>query len=215
MMVIVGTASLLAADTPIVLHQEKTKQVWQKMIAKLRSDDKKDRDEIGQLILQDRQRLVTELQQIVREFIADKKKQEIATAAIILLGKLRAVEAIPILVEHLILPPVALRPTVTAPPSPLKAHPSAGALIEIGSPSLRPLLKKVEVSSDEGTLVLAAIVINGILGPDLAVAAVELRLEQQKDAKVRQRLSKLQERIDKVERFTNWQPEKPSIPFDR
>ena len=54
------------------------------------------------------------------------------------------------------------------------------------------------------TLVLAAVVIKQILGPDLAVAAVKLQLEQQKDAKVRQRLLKLQERIDKVERYMKW-----------
>lgn len=212
--IVVCTTGLLAASAPIVLAQEKPEQDWRKMLARLRSDDQKDRKEIGQLILQDRQRLVAELQQIVREFAADEKKQEIARPAIVLLGKLRAVEAVPVLVEHLNLPPVTL-PGAPRLISPIEANPSVGALIEIGSPCLQPLLMKVEESDDRGTLIQAALVLNQVLGPDLAVAAVKLRLEQQKDAKVRQRLFKLQERIDKVERFTKWEPERPSIPFDR
>jgi hypothetical protein len=180
------------------------------MITRLRSEYLKDRKDVEQLILQDRQRLVAELQQIVREFAADEKNQEIAKTAIVLLGKLRAVEAVPLLVEHFQMrTPVSQQSGVVSPMrSPLE-NPAVGALIEIGSPCLQPLLKKVEESDDRGTLILAAVVVNQILGPDLAVAAVRLRLKQPKDDKVRERLLKLQERIDRVERYTKWQIERP------
>jgi hypothetical protein len=209
--VVVCTAGLLAAGAPLVLDkdQEKIEQGWRTMITRLRSEYLKDRKDIEQLILQDRQRLVEELQQIVRQFAADERRQEIAKTAILMLGKLRAVEAVPLLVEYLVLPPVERPPGTRQLVPPQVAHPSVGALIEIGSPCLQPLLKKVEESDDRGTLILAAVVVNQILGPDLAVAAVKLRLKQPKDDKVRERLLQLQERIDRVERYTKWQIERP------
>jgi len=78
--------------------------------------------------------------------------------------------------------------------------PHVQALIDIGLPSADPLVKKVAQSDDEVIRERAAIVIDQILGTDMAVFFVRDRRDREKEEVKRQRLDRLLEQIDKVER---------------
>src|SRR4051812_11775637 len=73
--------------------------------ADLRSSDNARRSAAAQEIFLERQRLVDELQAIVRQNAdrEDKRSREITLTAVGLLGQLRAAEAVPTLVQHLTL----------------------------------------------------------------------------------------------------------------
>jgi len=120
-----------------------------------------------------------------------------AEAAILLLGELRAKKAAVGLVEML---KFTIQPAGFAP---IRFHaeaPQIAALIEIGLPSLDPLIRKVASTDDEVIRERAGIVIDQILGTDMAVFFVRDRRDRETDDTKRQRLNRLLDQIDKVER---------------
>jgi len=123
------------------------------LLKQLRSDDPKARERARTLALRDRARLVAEL----RAIVADKKMQverlPTVVNAIRLLGDLRAMEAVPKLLEMILfdrvhgLPPFQfiIRSPAPATLDPAKMsheYPCVGALIEI-RPPIRMLLQKL------------------------------------------------------------------------
>jgi hypothetical protein len=78
--------------------------------------------------------------------------------------------------------------------------PQIGAMIQIGLPCLDPLVKKVGASDSRVVLERSAIVIDEILGTEMAILYVKDRCRREADPVRRQRLQRLEEQIDKLER---------------
>ncbi len=118
-----------------------------------------------------------------------------------LLGDLRLAEAVPFLVEQLeFTRPMPVGTGVSGGWTPLvQTTPQLYALIQIGMPSLEPLLKKVVESQSPLIVERAAVVVDGVLGPDLAPLFVAKRVERERDDAKRARLLRLQEEIGKLE----------------
>lgn len=97
-----------------------------------------------------------------------------AKDALLVLGKLRASEYVPLLIENLTFQVFYLetnRPQTTA-----DQYPAVQALIDIGSPALRPLLQRLE-TEDGGTLGrTGATVLRGVLGERWATAILEYEI---------------------------------------
>lgn len=125
----------------------------------------------------------------------DSASRALAEPAIAALGKVRAVEAVPVLVKYLTNPGTS-RPGQFAGPMPLGAAlPAVAALVEIGSPVINPLIDRALGGDDEAVTTCAAIALAKILGPDLAAAAARLRVGPGADADRARRLDRLASRI--------------------
>jgi HEAT repeat protein len=120
-----------------------------------------------------------------------------AEAAISLLGELRDKDAATGLVEML---KFTMNPTGPSGRKLYHTTPKIPALINIGLPSLDPLIRKVASTDDEVIRERAGIVIDQILGTDMAVFFVRDRRDRETDDTKRQRLNRLLDQIDKVER---------------
>jgi hypothetical protein len=128
-------------------------------------------------------------------------QQKNVVLAMMLLGELRMYEAIPLLIQHIDEPNFSRGGIgVSGPWTPLlRRMPSVHVLIQIGMPSLEPLLKKVVESDNRVIFERAALVVDGVLGPDLAPVYVAKRIEREADATKRGRLVRLQEEVAKLE----------------
>jgi hypothetical protein len=144
-----------------------------------------------------RKQIVRRLQQIAGRGVKGELPEANTEMAILLLGEFRAPKAAEGLVEILkfnIHPP--------GPSANILYHhtPQVMALIQIGLPSLDPLIKKVATTDDDIIRERAAIVIDQILGTDMGVFYTRDRQNRENDPLKRQRLKRLTEQIDKTER---------------
>jgi hypothetical protein len=142
-------------------------------------------------------RILGGLEIIAMEGAAGRLPETSTEEAMLLLGEMRSKKSVPILVENLkFTKPFRARSRVRLFPD----TPQIPALIEIGLPSLDPLVKKVASTDDDLIRQRAAIVIDQILGTDMAVFFVQDRVEREKDAAKKERLKRLAEQIDTTER---------------
>lgn len=143
---------------------------------KILSGDRNKIEEGKMEIVKRRKQQIEELLKIVNNITLRTKNRGAVVAAIELLGKLRAVEAVPSLIQLLLFgkkgdihdPGQTLR--FSAPPP--EAASSVRALIKIGTPSLKPvteqLVKISKETADYETLALHCLwVIKDVLGPEL------------------------------------------------
>jgi hypothetical protein len=117
--------------------------------------------------------------------------------AMFLLGQLGAKTEVPILVDNITF--TRNRPVMWEKRFFL-TMPAVDALIQIGLPSLDPLLKKVGETDDVVVCERAAIVLDRVLGADFALMLIKDRLRREKDATARGRLQRLLVQVDTVER---------------
>lgn len=167
-------------------------------LRKLVSSDGNERNQGVWAVRSDRRRTVRELHRIVVCHAGQFEKQESVNMAIRLLGELREKDAVPMLVDKLDFT-CRLPVGVSALPA-FPTLPSVAALIDIGLPSLDPLVKRASERDDQVIVERSAIVIDQVLGTDLAVLFVEERRNREKDDIRRRRLNRLIEQIDKTER---------------
>ena len=154
-----------------------------KALINLTSQDEKERKKAVDNILKERQRIIEECQTIAQKCFDEIESLEgisrsgikewtenvqnidtnkkIANAAVYLLGALRSEEAIPFLINNMSYdgcsPIEHLKPLYIS-------YPCAAALIEIGMPSLEPVLKNAGSVDDEGVSYLSAVIVKKILG---------------------------------------------------
>jgi len=119
-----------------------------------------------------------------------------AKDAVVLLGEFRSVRSIPFLIDHLTLT-VYEKHLQT----PLNLFPCAGALIDIGSPSLDPLLARVAQTDDPETARLVAYVFVEVLGNPVAVDFIEDRRGKLTDPAARRRLKQLESIATRTKKF--------------
>lgn len=143
-------------------------------------------------------RTVRKLREIVVSKTPHADQQHAADAAIRLLGELRAKEAVPILIDNLAF--TYRLPVGASALPPFPSMPSVAALIEIGLPCLDPLIRRVAETDDIIVRERAAIVLDQVIGTDMAVLYVRDRCDREKDDARRQRITSLAQQIDKVER---------------
>lgn len=146
----------------------------------------------------ERKAAIQKLYWIVLQCAPDPDRLHNAAAAMELLGDLRASEAAPLLAENLKFALPREGPAHVGVPFPYR--PQMKALIDIGLPSLDPVLKAVSDTDDKVVVECAAKVVDQILGTDFAVLFVKDRQQRETDPLKRQRLRGLEEQIDKVER---------------
>jgi len=168
------------------------------ILEKLSSSDANQRAETAQRIRARRFQTVSALYQVATRALRDPSQELSAKTAMLLLGELGGKEAIPLLLDN-------IKFTVRAPASGLRGGyfrtmPAVDALIDIGLPSLDPLVKRVADSDDEVTRERAAIVVAQVLGADLGLLFVRDRQQREANQAKRDRLGKLSEQIDTVER---------------
>jgi len=139
-------------------------------LSNLRSEKPKEREEAVEAVLGARHTTTQAVLEIAREFVGRDDRKGTAKSAIILLGQVRATEAVPFLVEQLdflVFYKESKRPQPTE-----DAHPCVDALIRIGLPSLKPLLGRVQQTEDEKILRLASVVFEKVLDKKAAVAFI-------------------------------------------
>ena len=128
----------------------------------------------------------------------DRASRIAAEPAIAALGKVRAIEGVPVLVKNLTFAGTG-DPAKHAGPMPLgDALPAVGALVEIGSPAINPLIDRAMQGDDEAVATCAAIALNKVLGPQLAVTAARLRVAPGADAARDRRLDRLVAQIGRA-----------------
>lgn len=163
----------------------------------LQSMDGNKRKNAVEAILLEKRRVMFGLSQIVSRGAAGDLPEKTTQQAILLMGQIRDEKAVPVLLENL---------KFTAKSSSgfgvifYETTPAVRALIDIGLPSLDPLLKNAAITDDEVIRERAAIVIDQVLGTDMAVLFVQDRRDREKNDLKRQRLTRLIEQIDKCER---------------
>jgi len=110
-----------------------------------------------------------------------------------LLGDLQSVDSIPFLLENLtfhVFYKEAKRAQDIS-----DAHPCAGALIAIGTPSLDPIITKAEETDDKDTNRIASWVVMKILHGE-AGSYIQERVESQSDEAIQRRLLSMKHTID-------------------
>ena len=156
---------------------------------KLRSEDLAEREATAGQVEQCRLNTIENLESNVRDLIGDGSRNGTVKTSIILLGRLRAVEAVPLLVEHLTFS--VFYKDVKRTQLWHEGYPCIQALSDIGFASLDPLLKQAEQTDDKDYLRCAALVCTKVLGAEMTEKYIENRIEHTTDSVRRGRLQRL------------------------
>ena len=159
------------------------------VFAKLRSTDPAIRDAATAEIMAARKEMIRKCEEIVRDSIIDENRKGTATTSILLLGKLRSQESVPLLVEHLTFE-VFYKDT-KRPQTVEDRHPCVRALIEIGVPSVDLVVDKAKKSQDEKVIRCSSTVLRGVFGEDIAKAYVERRIARDSGASEKEGLLRI------------------------
>jgi hypothetical protein len=112
---------------------------------------------------------------IADKYIAEGRKKGTVRDALRLLGKLQAREYIPYLVS--LLPLRVHEDDSSRPPEIATTFPAAGALIDLGLPSIRPVLERLQHESDPDALLAGAGVLRKVLGRDGALKFIRAEMK--------------------------------------
>lgn len=166
-------------------------------LTQLRSADPKEREEGARAISGQQKALVAELVALASEDV-ERLHPEVPNSAypwrdskhlsILLLGELRAVEAVPVLIEDI----GYKNPRSIVATEPLDKdgwYPAVEALSKIGMPAIEPIIKKLG-GYDEECLgrELCCWVIKKVLGPRLGRVRLEIAIEESKKPEVKKNL---------------------------
>ena len=163
----------------------------QPTVSELKSQDGSQRKAAAQSILDNRLETIESLEVVAKDAIPNQSQNPTATAAVRLLGAMRAREAVPFLIGNITFTDAKYAQNrMTG----VEEHlPCVGALIGIGEPSLDPLLKKAEASNNEKISQITALVLFRILDKNVAIFAVQDRLKHVSDAKAQDSLRRVLE----------------------
>jgi hypothetical protein len=153
---------------------------------KLRSENMDEREATAGQVEQCRLNTIENLESNVRDLVSEGSRDKTVQTSILLLGRLRAVEAVPLLVEHLTFS-VFYKQTKPW----WDGHPCIQALSDIGFASLDPLLKQAEQTDDKEYLRCVQRVCTNVLGSEMAEKYIENRIEHTTDSIRKNRLQRL------------------------
>jgi HEAT repeat protein len=159
------------------------------MSIELESDSPEVRAKASEELLAKRQADIAAILRIVEKFLGDDTRRGTVKDNMLLLGKLRAVEAVGLLVRNLtfeVFYKNTKRPQTTE-----DLYPAVQALIDIGSPALGPVLERLAAEDDELLHRAGAAVLRGVLGRNHARAVLTEELGSAKSVSVQVRLRKV------------------------
>lgn len=155
-------------------------------MARLRSENQTERKAASRAILEQRARTIGELEKIVRDFVGEESRKGSAKTAVVLLGKLRAVEAVALLAENISV--YVFYKSTKRIQSLEDAFPCVGALSEIGKPSIAAMIGNLASSEDEKVRELSARVILNVEGTEIGRIVIEKAIEDESDPTKKARL---------------------------
>lgn len=179
-------------DEVIAIEMNKTKY-----ISELTSENIEERERAAESIRIDHKELIKLLLQLASKNVEPLSSSDQLFPAvypwhdskhlsILLLGDLRAIEAVPILLENLeYINPKTLSGTIPK----MLAYPAAEALSKIGMPAVDPTIKKLNEyeSNSEGSNTCCWI-LQKILGVKLAKARIQIAIDETKEENIKKNL---------------------------
>jgi len=157
--------------------------------AQLKSEREPERQAAVEAIVTYRNDAINAAEQIIEEFGQHEDRKGTVKASILLLGKLQSQRSVPLLLDYLTFEVFYKASKRTQ--SVEDRFPAVQALVDIGLPSVDPVIDRIEKSKDGTVLVCAAKVLIGILGKDRAIEYVKQKLASEGDPLRKQRLSDL------------------------
>jgi HEAT repeat protein len=156
------------------------------MVNELDSEISEQRARVVEQSLKQRSTEVTALIALAERLAADPARQGTVKDVLGLLGRLRAVEAVPLMVRLLtfeVFYKNTKRPQTTS-----DLYPAVQALIDIGPAAIDPLLERVRVDDDVQVQRNAAVTLRGILGTRRARLALADEAQRAPTERSRDRL---------------------------
>jgi HEAT repeat protein len=165
------------------------------MIDQLEDPSETVREAAVSKILKSRDADIDQIVGIVERSVPQEGKKAIARDNIVLLGRLRATKAVPVLVRLLTfqVPYLATRPQTID-----DSCPAAGALIEIGSPALAPVLERIRNEDGDILQWASAAVFRGVLGERWASLVLEKEIQNSLQPEKEQRLRQVLEKLHRL-----------------
>lgn len=158
-------------------------------IEAMRSQGQAERKKGVEGILAARRRTIGAVEKLAKSLLKSPGREGSAKDAILLLGKLRSTQSVPMLVHNLTFH--VFYKSVKRPQSRDDAYPCLGALIEIGMPAVEPTMRRAEAADDKRVHASAAYLLEKVLGSDLALAYLRNRRATTEDAAQRGRLDRV------------------------
>jgi len=162
------------------------------VISKLQSEQREEREKAREEILESRRLLIDKLIELAGEDRpgldeAPNVWRDSKHLSILLLGELRATEAIEVLFENLTYGN-PLNVTKWYPPPPWENYPALGALIKIGMPALPGALELLKTSEDERERENCYWLIRQVLGIETGRFVVASAVREERDPERKSRL---------------------------
>jgi hypothetical protein len=129
-----------------------------------RTSDDKEISSMVKVMIEERLSKIAQIRVILREKGIEKSRPETLRALIEYLGAIRATEATEEILSHITFQPIISRDRPIGP----EDYPAVQALVRIGIPAARSVVKHVENEQDTMTLALYATVIRAVFGTKLA-----------------------------------------------
>ncbi len=139
---------------------------------------------------------IPEIVKIVEKYLGSDDRQGTVKDNMLLLGKLQAVDAIPLLVRNLTYQ--AYYKNTKRPQPPADLFPAVQALIDIGRPSVRPVLGRLAAEDGENLAIAGATVLSRILGLPGAEALLSREIAASRDQPAQSRLRNVQRWLEKL-----------------
>jgi len=171
--------------------------LWQ-----IKSDQPEVREAAVAAIVNFRNQAIEEAEMIIRGFDGQDANRKIVKDAILLLGRLECQHSIPLLADRLTFFVIIVENVTFAKvragyrgPALESVYPCVQALIDIGLPSIDPLVEKVKSDDDKTVILCAGKVIETVLGKDSAVEYLMWKMSKEDDEVKKTRLFRLVEHI--------------------
>jgi hypothetical protein len=145
-------------------------------LTQLSSENETEREAASQNISNGRKNTISQLENIVKNYIKDEKRRGTTKTSIVLLGKFRSAESVPLLAENITFGVFYKETKRTQ--SPEDYYPCVGALIEIGTPAIPAMLTNIKNKDDATIRELSARVIRYVEGIDVGRYILENAIKQ-------------------------------------
>jgi hypothetical protein len=158
------------------------------MFAELESESAENRRGAAEKILAARLEVGQQVGDLLVKYLAVPDREGTAKDLMLLLGKLRATEQIPLLVRSLTFK--AFYRSTKRPQTVEDLYPAVQALADIGAPAIDAVLARIEHEDDEEVHRVAAAVLRGILGAPRAKLILDNAVRTNRAPEVKSRLTK-------------------------
>ena len=168
---------------------EVIRNVEVKMFSDLESESPEVRKAASYEILDNWRTESRKVAELVEKYVTLENRKGTAKDMILLLGKLRAAEYTPILVQHMtfeVYYKETKRPQTTE-----DLYPAVQALIDMGSPALNAVLERLKSENSGIVARTGAAVLQGILGEQWASAVLDSEIQNSDQIQVKERLQRV------------------------